>query len=119
MLLALGAITLNGALTAEGRQVGQDVELDLGAGTYEIAYQPTRPYIEVLSTNTPIVTLLKNEKVVEALSETFPVIKALDEDMLMAIGNASMRELAHTPYLRLSDAQLDGIDRLLKNITGE
>jgi len=42
----------------------------------------------------------------------------LDETMLAAMGEATLREMATTPYLPMTSEQLDEIDRLLAGIVG-
>ena len=112
----LGEISLNGTQCQTGRQRGSCVELDLDAGRYTIDYRPTKEYFETFSTHTPIVTLVQSRKVVEALSEKFPMLSMLDDSLLAAIGDASIRDMARTPYLQMTEEQLDGLDILLKNL---
>ena len=112
----VGKITINGEAVNDGRQVDQCVELELSAGKYTITYQPTRPYVQTFSTYTPIVKLVRSEQVVAALAETFPMIMALNDMMLAAIGDASIRDMAQTPFLPLTEQQLDGLDQILGKI---
>ena len=53
-------------MSKDGRQVEREVELELGAGQYTIAYQPTRAYFETFSTETPITKLVRSEKAVQS-----------------------------------------------------
>jgi alpha-L-rhamnosidase len=111
-----GEIFVNGDRTAQGRQTGSCVEMELPAGTYHIEYHPLKPYIEVFSTHTPIVRLVRCKKVVDALKDQFPMITMVDENMLTAIGDASIRQMAQSPYVQLTETQLNGLDLLLKQI---
>jgi len=116
---ALGEITLNGEPVSEGKQVDKNVELELKSGVYHITYQPTTPYYEVFSTYSPIVTLLKNPKVFDLLKNLFPPEIQVNEQMLSYIGDASLRELAQTPYTSFTNEQLDELDQLLKNVSAD
>jgi alpha-L-rhamnosidase len=115
----LGEITLNGRLVQIGRQVDNSIELTLDTGHYTITYQPTRAYYETFSTEIPIPRLVRSEKVLRLLAEVFPIITMLDDNMLAVIGESSIRELAKTPYLPLTDVQLVELDQLLKQIRPE
>jgi hypothetical protein len=44
------------------------------------------------------------------------MINIIDAAMLSAIGNANIREMATTPYLPLTEKQLDEIDQALSGI---
>jgi len=113
---ALGEISINGQKSAKGTPQGNDLVLQLPAGTYLIAYQPTRPYRKTFSTQMPIVQLVQNEQAKAILAGVFPMIAALDDSMLVAMGEASIRDMANTPYLPMTPEQLDDIDQLLKEI---
>lgn len=112
----VGEIVVNGEVVDEGRQVEDCVELEVSSGKYAIAYQPTRKYVEVFSIDTPIVRLVRSSKVVAALAEAFPMITKLDESILVAIGDASIRDMAQTPFLQLSEQQLYRLDQQLKEL---
>jgi alpha-L-rhamnosidase len=112
----LGEITINGKKSPAGTQHNADLVLRLDAGRYKIEYQPTRPYVQTFSTHTPIVHLAKNVQAKVAVARVIPMVTTLDESLLAAIGEASLRELANTPYLSLTPEQLDEIDRVLKEI---
>ncbi len=112
----VGEITINGVMSKDGRQVECEVALELGAGQYSISYQPTRAYFEIFSTETPIHKLVKSEKAVRMLSGVFPMITMLDDQMLAAMGEASIRDMTKTPYLQLSEKQLAELDQLLGDI---
>jgi hypothetical protein len=42
----------------------------------------------------------------------------MDDSMSATMGEANLRELATTPYLTMTDEQLDEIDRALSGVTG-
>ncbi|HRE29103.1 MAG TPA: hypothetical protein PK954_20835, partial [Anaerolineales bacterium] len=92
---------------------GADQVLQLDAGRYEIVYRPTRAYLKAFSTRTPIVQIVQDERAKAVLAGVFPLITMLDESMLAAMGEATLREMAATPYLTLTEAQLDEIDLAL------
>jgi len=109
-------VSLNGEPVKTGRQVGDSVVLKLRAGRYVIDYTPTRPYSEVLSTYSPIPKLLQNKKAAAFLAEQFPAVADLDEFRLAAIGNACIREIAETPFIVLTEEQMDELDRRLQEM---
>jgi alpha-L-rhamnosidase len=106
-------ISINGKYSKQGIQQGVDVNLQLAAGHYQIEYSPTRSYIETLSTYVPAVKILQNKQAKLALLRFIPIIAVISDSMVVAIGNDSLRDLAVTPYLNLSEKQLDEIDRVL------
>jgi len=108
-----GEFLLNGKQVAVGIQQGSSVIMHLEAGHYQVEYQPSRPYIETLSTYVPAVKILQNKKAKLALMRFIPMIAMVTDVIIAAIGNDSIRDLAATPYLSLSDAQLDEMDRVL------
>jgi alpha-L-rhamnosidase len=106
-------ILVNREKSAQGIQEGADVVLQLDSGHYQIEYQPSRSYIETLSTYVPAVKILRNRMAKLAMLRFIPMIAVVNEAMISAIGNDSLRDLAATPYLNLSDEKLDEIDRVL------
>jgi alpha-L-rhamnosidase len=110
---APGAIRINGEQTQAGAPQGSDLILKLEAGHYTIHYQPTRAYHQTFSSRTPIAQLVQDARAKAILAGVFPMITLLDASMLAAMGEATLREMAGTPYLTLTEAQLDEIDRAL------
>lgn len=113
----VGEITINQQVSSDGIQQGRDLILQLGAGNYLIEYQPGRAYVKTFSTRTPIVQIVQNEQAKAVLASVFPMINMLDDNMLAAMGEANLREMATTPYLTLTSEQLDEIDHTLSGIT--
>jgi len=113
---ALGEISINGQKSAEGTQQGSDLILHLAAGTYRITYQPTRPYRKTFSTRTPIVQIVQDEQAKAIVAGVFPILGTLDDSMLAAMGEASLRDMANTPFLSMTPEQLDEIDKMLGTI---
>ena len=113
-----GEININGQVSSDGIQQGRDLILQLAAGKYLIEYQPSRTYVKTFSTRTPIVQIVQNEQAKAILAGVFPMINMMDDNMLAAMGEATLREMATTPYLTLTSEQLDEIDRALSGITG-
>lgn len=113
-----GEISLNGQKSQDGNQQGEDLILSLSAGRYEIHYQPDRAYVKTYNTRTPIVQIVQNDQAKTVLAGVFPMINMLDDSMLSAMGEASLRDMATTPYLSMTDEQLDQIDQALSAITG-
>lgn len=113
----LGAITINGEQTEAGRQAGENVEIELIAGHYTVEYQPAKPYRQTYNTRTPLARLVQNKQAVQVLAGPVPLIAMLDDNMLAAMGEASLREMATTPYLPLTAEQLDKLDRLLAGVS--
>jgi alpha-L-rhamnosidase len=111
-------ILINGQRSDEGVQRGDDLELELEAGHYQIDYQPSKDYRMTFSTRTPIVQLLRNDKVREILTRMIPAIHQVDSAMLASAGEASLRDLAATLFLPLNERYLNQIDEALKDITG-
>ncbi|MCX6068175.1 MAG: family 78 glycoside hydrolase catalytic domain [Chloroflexi bacterium] len=112
---SLGEIFINGKKSTSGIQQGSGVVMLLETGYYRVEYKPSRPYLETLSTYVPAVKILRNKMAKLALLRFIPMIAVVNEAMISAIGNDSLRDLAATPYLNLSDEKLDEIDRLLSN----
>jgi alpha-L-rhamnosidase len=113
----LGEITINGQKSSEGTQQGHDLTLQLAAGHYRIEYRPNRPYLKTYSTHTPIAQIVQSEQVKAVLAGVFPMIAMLEPSLLAAIGEATLREMAATPYLTITNEQLDEIDQALSSIT--
>jgi alpha-L-rhamnosidase len=108
-----GKISVNEKQATGEVQQGANVVLQLDSGHYQIEYQPIRPYIEILSTYVPVVKILQNKKAKLALMRFVPMIAMVTDAMIAAIGNDSIRDLAATPYLKLSHKQLDEMDQVL------
>jgi len=113
----VGEILVNGQKLKIGNQRGAYVMIQFETGHYRIEYQPTRPYIETLSTYVPAVKILQNKMAKLALMRFIPMIAIVNEAMVAAIGNDSIRDLAATPYLTLSDEKLDEMDRVLSKFS--
>ena len=114
----VGEIVINGQLSSSGVQCGDDTELELEAGHYQVDYQPSKDYQMTYSTRTPILQLLKNDRVKEVLTKMIPAIEKLDGTVLAAVGEASLRDLANTPLLPLLERYLNDVDNALKDIPG-
>jgi alpha-L-rhamnosidase len=114
----VGEILINGQRSAAGVQRGDDLELELEAGQYQVDYQPSKDYRMTYSTRTPVVQLLRNDKVKELLTSMIPALAQVNDAMLAAAGDASLRDLAATPYLPLNERYLNQIDEALKEIAG-
>ncbi len=114
----LGEISVNGQVFTEGTQQGKDLALSFGAGQYKVEYRPSRAYVKTFSTNTPIVQIVQNEQAKAILGGVFPMINVMDAAMLSAMGEATLREMAATPYLTMTGEQLAEIDRALSEIDG-
>jgi alpha-L-rhamnosidase len=110
------AVFVNGQNTLEGKQQGKDLILLLAAGHYQISYQPGKAYRKTYSTRTAIVQIVQNEQARAVLAEVFPMINMMDDSMLAAMGEATLRDMATTPYLTMTDEQLDQIDQALSAI---
>lgn len=114
-----GEIFINGNKSRQGIQQGANVVLQLNSGHYQIEYSPTRSYTETLSTYVPAVKILQNKKAKLALIHFIPMVAMVTDAMIASIGNDSIRDLAATPYLTLSDEKLDEIDRVLSKFSLE
>lgn len=114
----VGEISIHGQHSTAGVQRGDDLELELEAGHYQIDYQPSKDYRMTYSTRTPIVQLLQNDKVKELLTSMIPAIAQINDAMLAAAGEASLRDLAATPFLPVNERYLNQIDDALKDIAG-
>ena len=112
-----GKISINEKQATGEVQQGADVILQLYSGHYQVEYQPTRPYIEKLSTYVPAAKILQNKKAKLALMRFIPMVALFTDAIIAAIGNDSIRDLATTPYLELSDEKLDEIDRVLSKFS--
>ncbi len=73
-----------------GKQQGSNVILHLEAGHYRVEYQPTKAYRQIFSTRTPIAKLAQNEQAKAILTGVFPMIAALDNSTLAAMGEANL-----------------------------
>jgi len=112
----VGEILVCGQQTGSGIQQGSNVILQLETGHYQIEYQPSRSYIKTFGIDTPVVQVLQNGQAKVILQGFIPMVATLDETMITAIGEASLREIAATPYLNLTGEQLDEIDQALNGI---
>ncbi len=112
-----GEIAINGQKSTVGIAQDGNLILHLAAGTYQIAYHPTRPYLKTFSTHTPIVELVQNQRATAALADVFPAIARLNDVTLAAMGEASLRDMVNSPYLSVTPAQLDAIDRALSALS--
>lgn len=110
----VGEIRINGQPCGSGAQHGSEAILQLDAGGYHIEYPPSRPYRPTLSSHIPAIKILENKQAKKELRKFIPMVAALTQSMIAAIGDASLRELAQTPYLNLSDAEMDQIDQMLR-----
>lgn len=112
-----GEVVVNGHKSTDGIQQGSRLVLQLGAGIYQIEYQPTSPYRMVFSTRTPIVQLAKNEQAKALLAGISPMLAVLEDSLLAALGEATLRDMASTPYLPLTSEQLDELDKALGSLS--
>ena len=108
-----GEIWINGQKSLAGIQQGLNLILQLESGHYRIEYQPSRSYRETLSTYVPAIKILENKQAKKAVRRFIPMVGMLTKGMITAMGDDSLRELTATPYLNLSDEQLDEIDQIL------
>lgn len=51
------------------------------------------------------------------LADILPMINMMNGSMLAAMGEASLRDVATTPYLTMNNEQLDETDQVLSGIT--
>jgi alpha-L-rhamnosidase len=119
----LTTVNVNGqALTTSGLQATQQdkqVTVEIAAGQWSFDYQPTRDYIQHYTTSTPLSELLKNSKVMDALSQVFPELSRIDGPMLEQMSNSSLRDIADSPFMDGRHIDLARIDEELKTITVE
>jgi alpha-L-rhamnosidase len=111
-----GEILINGQKPSGGIQQGSDVIFQLDSSHFQIEYQPTRPYLKTCSIDMPVVQILQNEQAKAIVQGFIPMVASLDDAMIAAPGGSSLREIAATPHLDLTDEQLDEIDRALSDI---
>lgn len=116
----LGAVTVNGGpLAASGlsaQQDGADILVELPAGAWDFAYQPTRDYLPRLSTYSSLGELFANEQAMAFIAEAFPQFAGMNPRRLERMAEASPRDLLDTPFLRISPESLDALDEKLKTI---
>jgi alpha-L-rhamnosidase len=114
---AANSLELEGpALAATAEQLGEDAVIELDSGCYVIRYTPTRSYIKLLSTHTPLADLVANEGARAFIASLVPPGIDLNPDTLrLMIGDASPRELA--VYYPMDEAFLDDLDAKLKAIS--
>lgn len=104
------------ALAAAAAQQGEDAVIELDSGCYVIRYTPTRSYIKLLSTHTPLADLVANEGARALIAPLVPPGIGLSPDALRAtIGDASPRELA--VYYPMDADFLDELDAKLKALS--
>jgi hypothetical protein len=60
---------------------------------------------------------VQNQRATAALADVFPAIARLNDVTLAAMGEASLRDMVNSPYLSVTPAQLDAIDRALSALS--
>ncbi|MBB6634621.1 alpha-L-rhamnosidase [Cohnella thailandensis] len=111
-------LEIEGPLSASEAAVqeGEDAVLELDSGSYAIRYLPTRSYIKILSTSTPLAELVANARALELIAPLVPPGIELNPDSLrLTIGDASPRELA--VYYPMDESFLEDLDLKLKAIS--
>ena len=107
---------LLGPTELDARQDDENVCLELVSGKWKFDYTPTKAYVKVYSTHTPIGDLLANLKTKEMLEKHIPEIANIPTGMVEQMGTATIRQIANNPFLKLSDDVLDSLDEALKGI---
>ncbi|MCL6601260.1 MAG: glycoside hydrolase family 78 protein [Paenibacillus sp.] len=99
-----------------GVEEGEDSLLELESGSYVIRYMPSRSYLKLLSTYTPLTILAENEQACELIAPLLPPSFVLNPDSLYSmIKDVSLREMAaHYPF---DSSMLDELDLKLKAIS--
>lgn len=100
----------------QGEQHGEAVLLELTSGSYSIHYLPSRGYLKKLSTNTPLVELLRHEMAATLIRNTMIEQVGVNLDEFgTSLGVSSLRDLAATVY-SLPAEILDQLDELLSSL---
>jgi alpha-L-rhamnosidase len=114
----LETVKLNGKLLKDTEfnacQWGKDVRVELNSGCWNFDYVPTAEYLKRYSTNVPIAKLLENSEVKQVVLELLPEFSNMNPHMLERVGEASLRELANNPMVKLPWEVLDKLDERLK-----
>ncbi|KWX83020.1 hypothetical protein AMQ83_32115, partial [Paenibacillus riograndensis] len=113
---AAAALSIEGPVPdSPANEEGEDILLKLESGSYVIRYMPSRSYLKMLSTYTPLAVLAENEQACELIAPFIPPGFVLNPDSLYSmIRDTSLRELAaHYPF---DSSILDELDRKLKEI---
>lgn len=109
------SLEINGKSVSEsmidGVQLGEETHLELSSGSYIIHYTPTKSYIKQLSTKSPLIELLRDKGSCELIQSLLPPGMELNDDMLVQIGDASLRELS--AYYPMEASMLDRLDEQL------
>ena len=84
----------------------------------DIQYGHRVSLANLMKSQSSLQQLLQNDKVKEILTSMIPAIAQINDAMLAAAGEASLRDLAATPYLPVNERYLNQIDDALKDITG-
>jgi len=117
----LADVKVNGqALSANGlsaSQDGPDTLVDLPAGAWDFEYMPTQDYLPHLSTQSSLAELLDNEQARAMLIEAFPPLANINPHFLQRMGDSSPRDMLNSPFIQITEQDLDAMDARLKTIS--
>lgn len=94
-----------------GKQVGNNVVLQVCAGEYEFCYEPTTPYRKVYSLNSSWKELKENPKTWEIMKREY-----VKEFMPFENQLCTLEEMTWTPFLGVSQEHRDRMDQLLREV---
>ncbi|UOK66199.1 hypothetical protein MT997_22810 [Paenibacillus sp. OVF10] len=98
-----------------GEQLEEEVLLELFSGSYSISYSPTKSYLRIFSTKTPLIELLHHNEAAPLIRTMMSEqVKVNPDDLGASIGNSSLRDLA--AFYSLPTHILDQMDERLSQI---
>lgn len=100
----------------DSKREGENTVLELDSGTWKFNYKPTVQYKKIYSTDTPLKELFENKQAKAVLGKYTPQIARADGIMLERMKEASIKQLADTPYFEIEEDILEKMDIELKNI---
>ena len=121
----LDTVTCNGQPLKESglkaSQEGSDVLVKLVSGKYDFVYMPTKAYLRVFSSYTPLLELITHEGAKAALlsvlpDELKPMLEHFSNGGGFRGGSMSLREMKNVPFIRVPLDFLDELDEALKKV---
>ncbi|QLG40519.1 family 78 glycoside hydrolase catalytic domain [Paenibacillus sp. E222] len=98
-----------------GEQLEEEVLLELLSGSYSISYSPTKSYLRIFSTKTPLIELLHHDEAAPLIRTMMSEqVKVNPDDLGASMGNSSLRDLA--AFYSLPTHILDQMDERLSQI---
>ena len=92
---------------------GDDLVTEAPAGDYTFEYVPVKPLRKVLSVDSPVVEIIENKKALDILIQHVPDMARLAKEGRKPNPSMTLRSLANSMFVSISDEQLEAIDKEL------